>query len=142
MRVVFDIDGTIANNAHREVHAIAKDWDKFHSLCHLDPPIGPTLEILHALSNDRHIIEIWTARPDTYLKETCEWLHVNGIEHDVLMMRAAGDWRRAYILKLEWYLQRSPKQRPALVFEDHPETVRLLRAAGAIVHQVADRDHH
>lgn len=128
MRVAFDIDGTISNNAHREKYAERKDWDTFHSLAHMDPPIKPTLAVLHALSAIGNEIEIWTARPDTYINQTIEWLDKHDIEFDKLMMRREGDWRRAYIVKLEWYLQRLPGDR------------HLLRAAGCIVHQVADRD--
>lgn len=140
MIVVFDIDGTLSNSAHREEFAIAKEWGKFHSLCHLDPPITPTLAVLQALAEAGHDIEIWTARPTTYVQQTKQWLFDNAVDYHNLVMRKAGDWRHAYIVKLEWYLCRAPRDRPAVVFEDHPETTRLLRAAGATVYQVAERE--
>lgn len=138
MRLAFDIDGTIANTAHRQKYAEARDWDTFHSLAHLDAPL-PTLQVLQSLGAF-HSVEIWTARPDTYREKTMAWLDANDVDYEVLLMRKAGDWRRAQIVKLEWYLQRSPGGRPDIIFEDHPGTVALLRMAGCCVHQVADRD--
>lgn len=140
MIVVFDIDGTISNGAHREHLAHEKRWDEFHALANLDPPITQTVEVLSALYEAGHTIEIWTARPDTFKVQTIDWLKLREIPYHNLVMRQEGDWRRAFILKLEWFLQREPHERPQLVFEDHPETTRLLRAAGAIVCQVADRE--
>jgi hypothetical protein len=140
MIVAFDIDGTISNGAHREHLAHEKRWDEFHALAHLDKPLPETMAVLRALESAGHSIEIWTARPDTYMAQTREWLLKQLVPFDKLLMRKAGDWRRAFILKLEWYLQREPHERPQLVFEDHPETTRLLRAAGCCVHHVADRE--
>jgi hypothetical protein len=143
MRVAFDIDGTIANNAHREHLARERKWDEFHALCHLDPPIIETMDVLRALAfqNNAHSIELWTARSDNYMASTLEWLRKYNEPFDSLKMRRKGDWRKACIIKLEWFLEQPPNQRPQLIFEDHPETTRLLRAAGARVHQVAEQDH-
>lgn len=138
MIVAFDIDGTIANNDHREHLAQAKKWDEFHALGHLDKPLQQTLNVLMALDLNGDTIELWTARPERYRQQTFEWLQKHHVVHERLLMRPDGDWRKAYILKLEWYLSRSPARRPGLVFEDHPETTRLLRLAGACVHQVGE----
>jgi len=138
MIVAFDIDGTLANNDHREHLAQAKKWDEFHALQHLDRPLYPTCMTLRALSLEGHSIEIWTARPEKYRAETTQWLNTQGLPFSLLEMRADNDWRKAYIVKLEWWLRRTPGNRPSLVFEDHPETTKLLRAAGATVYQVAE----
>lgn len=140
MIVAFDIDGTISNGDHREHLAHEKRWDEFHALAGKDKPLPETMAVLGAMALAGHTIEIWTARPDTYVEQTRNWLLYNLVPFDKLLMRKAGDWRRAFILKLEWYLQREPHDRPRLVFEDHPETTRLLRAAGCCVHQVAERE--
>lgn len=138
MIVAFDIDGTIANNDHREHLAQAKKWDEFHALQHLDKPLQQTMQVLKALYAAGHDVEIWTARPERYRGDTTLWLANQQVSYSTLLMRKDHDWRKAYIVKLEWWLQRKPAERPTLVFEDHPETVRLLRAAGACVHQVGE----
>ena len=138
MIVAFDLDGTVADSSHRSKYAIAKDWAAFNALAYKDKEIKPTAAILRAMHQAGHRVEIWTARSDDNRAMTADWLAAHFLPYDLLRMRKEGDWRRAYIVKLEWYLQRSPADRPQLVFEDHPETTRLLRAAGAIVHQVAE----
>lgn len=140
MIVAFDIDGTISDGRHREHLAHEKRWDAFHSLLHLDKPMPETMAVLHALNFAGHEIEIWTARPDIYKVQTINWLVDHSVPYTKLLMRREGDWRRAFIIKLEWYLKRTASARPQLVFEDHPETTRLLRAAGCCVHQVAERE--
>jgi|SRR6185503_1387636 len=132
----FDIDGTIANNNHREHLAKTKQWDEFHALAHADKPLQATVAVLDALHDQGHRVELWTARPEKYRQDTEAWLQKHRIRYSKLLMRSDNDWRNAYIVKLEWYFKASP--RPHLVFEDHPETTRLLRAAGACVHQVAE----
>ena len=139
MLAVFDIDGTLANNDHREHLAQAKKWDEFHKLAPGDKPLEATAAVARALHEAGHRIAIWTARPDTYWSETRDWLNKHNIPWNDLRMRVEGDWRRAYILKLEWFLTSEVK--PDIVFEDHPETTRLLRAAGCTVHQVAEREN-
>lgn len=136
MIVAFDIDGTLSNGSHRDHLAKSGQWDEFHALCHLDKPYQAAVSVLQALGAAGHLIEIWTARPDSVQVPTELWLAKHSIPYDGLLMRKHGDWRRAYIVKLEWYLRREPAGRPALVFEDHPETTRLLRDAGAQVYQV------
>lgn len=154
MIVVFDLDGTLADNSRREhiahrAAAAAKHgeptgaiWDEFHEHIPDDHPVQAVADVLVALAmHPGHTIEIWTARPAKYKHLTVEWMKKHGLPWDVLLMREDGDWRKAYILKLEWFLKRVPAARPKLVFEDHPETTRLLRAAGAVVAQVNEGYH-
>lgn len=148
MIVAFDLDGTLANNAKREHLAKAASeaskrgensgpyWDKFHEQIMVDTPINPVLQTLRALYARGHDIELWTARPERFRDLTYIWLRDHAIPNCELLMRSDNDWRKAYIIKLEWYMTRERK--PQLVFEDHPETTHLLRAAGAIVAQVGE----
>jgi FMN phosphatase YigB (HAD superfamily) len=147
MIVVFDLDGTLCDNARREHLAhkahlangaeAQKIWDEFHEHIPLDYPVRPVLNTLYALA-EAHRVEIWTARPEKYRQVTTEWLEKLDIYPDDILMRKTNDYRKSYIVKLEWYLQRPKTERPHLVFEDHPETTRLLRLAGAVVAQVGE----
>lgn len=150
MIAVFDLDGTLCDNSTREHLALKattadpweKDaaWDKFHEGIPQDQPIWPVLHTLHALQGVGHTIEIWTARPARWRDLTLQWLK----KHDVLvapqrlLMRHDSDYRKAYIVKLEWFILSHATAKPNIVFEDHPETVRLLRLAGAVVAQVGE----
>lgn len=45
--IIVDIDGTIANNTHRQntLDTDPKDWDAFFSECHLDEPITSVVDM-------------------------------------------------------------------------------------------------
>ena len=65
MRVVFDLDSTLADGEHR-LHHIKKepkDWDAFFAKCRGDKPIDNTIELLRTtlLKLDTQV-EIWSGR--------------------------------------------------------------------------------
>jgi hypothetical protein len=147
MLIVFDLDGTLCDNAARE-HLARKAagaqpgpeknaaWDEFHAGIPNDFPNLTILETLIGLSLLGHTIELWTARPEKYWKDTVAWLTKYNVPYDKLIMRRDSDWRPSYVVKMEWAREKPP----ALVFEDHPQTVKLMRAAGITVAQVGDNE--
>lgn len=90
MRIVFDLDGTLADNKHREHFIIATedrtepDWDGFFEACDGDAPIWPAIETLCALYStwdrftQRNDIEIWSGRGEgeggSVREKTLKWL--------------------------------------------------------------------
>jgi phosphoglycolate phosphatase-like HAD superfamily hydrolase len=146
MLVVFDLDGTLCDNSARE-HLAKKAagappgpeksaaWDQFHAGIPLDTMIWPIAVTLSAFYLMGHQIELWTARPEKYRTDTDRWMLTRDLPYHELLMRPEGDWRHAYELKMEWAAERKPQ----LVFEDHPETVKRMRAAGIVVAQVGDQ---
>lgn len=146
MRVVFDMDGTLADNSAREHLARAaagsfgskneksEAWEKFHAGIPNDTAIVPVWATLVALHRDNHHIEIWTARPEQYRVVTLDWMRKYDIHHRVQLvrMRPNNVWMRSCDLKAQWF-----RETPVdLVFEDHPDTVAALRALGCTVAQV------
>lgn len=146
MRVVFDMDGTLADNSAREHLARAaagnfgskteknEAWEKFHAGIPDDKPIQAVLETLFALAENGHHIEIWTARPEKYRQATYAWMVNYDFHYSVMAvrMRPEGEWCKSSELKVKWF-----KETPVdLVFEDHPDTVAALRALGCTVAQV------
>ena len=81
MRVVFDLDGTLANDQARKHHIEKdpKDWDAYFEACHTDTPNMVVVQLLHALANHGHIIEIWSGRScgpmmARWRQKTVKWL--------------------------------------------------------------------
>ena len=142
MRVVFDLDGTLANCDHR-LHYLEnkspENWRRFFEACPLDEPIEKVIEIAKALASAGHEIEVWTARCDSVRAETERWLEEHGIPNVLLIMREAGDHRNDDILKREW-LDTAENEGPPvdLVLEDRQRLVDMYRAAGVTCLQVAD----
>lgn len=144
LRVVFDLDGTIADDRHREPYLKQrpKQWEEYYSLCSLDLPIWPTIAIFRMmLANPRTFrsVAIWTGRVDTTRADTEDWLRTYATSRPVrLIMRPAGNRTDDDDLKRTWlYEARQRGEAPDLVFEDRSRVVAMWRAEGVTCHQVA-----
>ncbi len=141
MRIVFDIDGTLADCTHRlhHIQKDQKDWDAFFSGCREDSPILETITVCQALYTDHHDIEFWTGRPRRTRVATREWLAVHvgwWAKNRPLKMRGDEDRRPDTLLKVG-YIGYLP---PDLVFEDRQGVVDAYRERGLTVYQVATGD--
>ena len=166
MRIVFDLDGTLADGMHREhfITGETKDWDAFFEACDGDLPIVPTIECLHALHSPhgdagRHTIEIWSGRGEgeggSVRRKTHDWLIkcVGVLARDPEMshgtyffgdhtidvrMRGHKDYTGDHDLKKRWLNEaRAAGRPPELVFEDRDRVVAMWRAEGIPCFHVA-----
>ena len=113
MFIVFDLDSTLADTAHRQ-HILdngdrksSETWNAFFDACDQDPPIQPIIDVLHALSvMPFHRVEIWTGRSDRVREKTMTWLHQHVssgfLAKASVRMRPEGDHRSDTELKIEW----------------------------------------
>ena len=140
MFIVFDLDGTLANDGHRSHLAKAGEWDAYFDACHLDAHIPHVIQVLCDLAGAGHRIEIWSGRGcgprNVVLDKTVAWLKAIGIYQHIggLLMRAHGDHRRDTELKTKWMANCG---KPDLVFEDRDRAVAMWREAGVPCFQVA-----
>ena len=147
MKVIFDIDGTIADCSHR-LHLITdkpKQWDKFHAECVNDKPIERILELLQAIRDDqdRKIVFI-TTRPYSSEDATRHWIktHTGLVSSYQIFMRKDGDYRPDDIIKLEILERENIKPEEVLfIVEDRKRVVDAYRKAGYTVLQCADGDY-
>ena len=139
-RIVFDLDGTLADNRHR-LHLIrgedqpVNDWDEYERLCELDPPVELVVELWGMYARDNHTLEIWTGRSEgkggATRDRTMRWLrtHVSGWVHiRELRMRPHGFYLPNHELKRRWYVEADRK--PDLILEDDPAVVEMWTAMG------------
>lgn len=102
--VIFDIDGTLADNGHRQ-YLLANGeykWETFFQAMGEDKPIEPIVNLckdLHSLK--KYQIHLFTGRPERYRKLTEQWLTWNNIPPLPLHMRQDGDVRQDEIIKEE-----------------------------------------
>jgi hypothetical protein len=64
MKIIFDLDGTLALIDHR-VHFLnreKKDWRAFYAACDRDQPCHPIIRTMLALYTTGADVEIWTGR--------------------------------------------------------------------------------
>ena len=137
--VIFDLDGTLALNEHRQHYVERptgeKDWDSFFDACDKDElnwPIAATLLTMLAAGLD---VRIWSGRVDRVREKTERWLSDNGLGHIPLKMRPDGDHRSDTVLKSEWLGEAS--QKPMMVFDDRDSVVAMWRENGIVCAQVA-----
>ena len=164
MKVVFDLDGTLADGTHRE-HFIKpppdwsgdpkdypKDWDAYFAACGDDTPMiaGGVLSDFIILG---YQIEIWSGRgegpataeaPRGVNRKTTEvWLEQHfgiyiGPEVRAIRMRAHGDLTPDVELKRRWLNEaRGTGWEPQLAFDDRDRVVAMWREEGIPCFQVA-----
>ena len=168
MNIVFDLDGTLADNTHRQYlldEGGPGKWDKFNAACDGDVPNSPVIEVAKALYRDGDHIEIWSGRSESVQEITLDWLwREAGVRVarmvpkkfdwqrrekwgsaewlvDRLLMRPVGDHRPDEVLKRE-FLKRSRERdfSPDLVFDDRKRVVDMWRSEGVPCFQVAEGD--
>jgi phosphoglycolate phosphatase-like HAD superfamily hydrolase len=136
---IFDIDGTLADNEHRQHHLEGenKEWDAFFEKQHLDEPYQPVLDVLHALANDRpgDAVIIVTARDERFRADTLEWInrHIPWMSSEDMYMRPLGDRGNDDLLKvkiIQNWLQRHPAYQVGAIFDDRHRIIDAFRAEG------------
>lgn len=140
--VLCDIDGTIADVKHRLQYAKGetKDWKKFFSLISEDTVRKDVQNILVAEYNKGRTIIFVSARPETYKKETLEWLHKNMLTFAwTVIMRRANDKRVDTEVKKQMLDTYFPdKSKIALVIDDRPSVIRMWKEEGLNVLDVGE----
>ena len=139
MLVVFDIDGTLADNHHRidYVRTTPKDWAKYDAGIHDDAVIEPVAEVFHSLKAAGNTIVFATGRNERTRDATMKWLQDNRFWNYTakLYMRAADDFRHDDIVKFKQLGQiiADYGKKPDMWFDDRPRVVRAIRARGVFV---------
>lgn len=142
--VVFDLDGTLSLNHHRQhlVQTIPggkKDWKAFTEASIHDDPHKPIIRILQSMvANDYRII-IASGREETVRDGTLEWFKKWKITFDKLLMRPEGDHTEDSALKRSWVTSGEiPIDDVLCVFEDRERMVHMWRSLGLTCLQVAE----
>lgn len=140
--VIFDIDGTLADNEHRQSLVVRSepDWDTFFSLLSMDEPKQQIVDLCNILyDSKKYKIFLVTGRPKRYKEDTQSWLIKYGILYDAIYMREDNDRRPDYVVKKEIHdIIISSGYVISFVVDDREETVRMWRKNGVICLQCAD----
>ncbi len=139
---IFDIDGTIADNSHRQswVKSKPKNWAAYNATMDKDTLIVPTAKVFTALRSANFNILVFTGREDTKKELTLQWLHDNNVYPDEIYMRKEKDYRDDAIVKSEMLDKVTDKYHIIGVFDDRPKVVRMWRERGLFVFNVLQND--
>lgn len=132
--ILVDIDGTVALRGTRSPY----DETRVHE----DRPNEAVIEVVRTMSDAGHQLVFCSGRTDACRAATEKWLWVHfgsAFDPAYLHMRAAGDKRKDSIVKAEIF-DREIRHRWRVigVFDDRGQVVRMWRALGLTVFQVAD----
>lgn len=140
---VFDLDGTIALNDHRQhfLEGDPKDWDAFFEACDEDDPNYAIIYLMRALNKMGFTIYIVTGRSGNVEQKTRDWLRHNRVPYDGMAMRGKDDYRHDTKIKpmlLQSLL--SDTQHVHAIFDDRNSVVEMWRDNGYQCFHVADGD--
>lgn len=142
--VIFDIDGTLADNSNRQaiLQKNKHDWKTFFEEMGSDTPNTNIVEIYNVLkTSNQYKMLIVTARPENYRLLTEQWLIWNNIEFDALYMRLAKDTRPDSVVK-QLILEEIIKDFDIrFVFDDRSSVVKMWRDAGITCFQCYDHNY-
>ena len=150
--VIVDIDGTLANIAHRlhllptlrtdgDYQPSGPTWADFHAAAVDDAPFIEMVALSNALARDYPII-LCTGRGEETRNQTTAWLTKHGVRFDQLRMRPVGDHRKDTVLKAEMLEAiKAEGFEPMLAVEDRSSVVAVWRAAGIRCLQVCEGDY-
>ena len=132
--VLVDIDGTVALMNGRGPF----DWARVGS----DLPNAAVIAAVRAMHAAGHAVVFCSGRDEVCRAETEAWLDLYvGVPYEALFMRPAGDNRRDAVVKREIFEQEiGDRWRIVGVFDDRQQVVRMWRALGLTVFQVAEGD--
>jgi hypothetical protein len=146
---IFDLDGTLADTAHRQHLLNDKDdpnrWRKFYAACVDDLPHRHIIEVMEALKAANCEVWIWSGRSDEVEKETIDWIckHTSfTMDTLTLKMRKAGDFTPDDVLKKSWWMDVHPDHRSRVLatFDDRDRMVKMWRDMHVPCLQVAYGD--
>lgn len=139
--VVCDIDGTIADNSHRQHYLEEKkDWKSFFLAIEKDKPIFKILKKIEKLYLDGFQIIFITGRPEEYRLLTQAWLKKYLHFNYTLLMRENNDWRDKIEIKKELFEKNLKNLKISIVFENDKDLCILWESLGLKVFKVNESD--
>jgi predicted kinase len=132
--VLVDIDGTVALMNGRSPYDMTRVGEDLPN-----PAVIAAVRAMHAAG---HAIVFCSGRDDSCRAETEAWLdEFVGVPYEALFMRAEGDSRKDAIVKREIFDNEiRDRWKVVGVFDDRQQVVRMWRALGLTVFQVAEGD--
>ena len=138
--IVCDIDGTIADNQHRQsLLKKYKDWDEFFRQMVKDKPLKKAIKLIENEFKKGKKIYFLTGRPERFRKETDNWLKQNiVIDKFKLIMREDDDHRNKVKVKEEMFKKNFSIEEIDFFLENDDELIALWNSLGMKVIDVKE----
>lgn len=120
---IWDLENTLSNSEHRNELALAKKFDQFHALFHLDEPRANNVQ-LYVECRKRHTTIILTGMMEKHRQNAVAWLNRYDLLPDVLIMRQNNDFRSSPEFKVGTI--QHLRYHPFMIFDDREDVVRAF----------------
>ncbi|MEU7575995.1 hypothetical protein AB0B50_00060 [Streptomyces sp. NPDC041068] len=116
---VFDLDGTLADTAHRQrfLERGPRDWDGFFAAAPQDPPLARGVALALESAEECEVVYL-TGRPERCRADTVDWLARQGLPSGRIWMRRDDDRRPARRTKLEILRDLARKREVRMLVDD------------------------
>ena len=129
--VICDIDGTIANNDHRQHYLEGKkDWEGFFSELINDEPIFPIINKVIEEYNAGKEIVFLTGRPERYRYSTTLWLKEYFNFDLKILMREDNDRNNKLKVKKEIFEKNFKAEEIAYIIDNDNDLVSMWSSMG------------
>lgn len=131
---VFDLDGTLADTAHRQhfLEGPKRDWAGFFAAAVEDPPLAEGVRMVLASAEECAIVYL-TGRPERCRRDTVRWLSRQGLPEGTLFMRRNDDRRPARRTKLDVLRRLGRKGQVRMLVDDDELVCDAAQVAGFAV---------
>ncbi|MEV6477103.1 hypothetical protein [Streptomyces sp. NPDC051657] len=131
---VFDLDGTLADTAHRQhvLEGPKRDWAGFFAAAVDDPPLAEGVRMVLASAEECRIVYL-TGRPERCRRDTVRWLSRQGLPEGTLFMRRNDDRRPARRTKLDILRRLGRKEQVRVLVDDDELVCDAAQVAGFTV---------
>ncbi|MEU6954569.1 hypothetical protein [Streptomyces sp. NPDC045714] len=131
---VFDLDGTLADTAHRQhfLEGPKRDWAGFFAAAVDDPPLAEGVRMVLASAEECRIVYL-TGRPERCRRDTVRWLSCQGLPEGTLFMRRNDDRRPARRTKLDILRRLGRKEQVRVLVDDDELVCDAAQVAGFTV---------
>ena len=137
--ILCDIDGTVANNDHRQHYLQGnKDWEGFFSDLSNDVPIYPVINLVNEESIKGKKIIFLTGRPERYREPTQKWLERYFNFSLQILMRPNENKKNKLIAKEEIFSTNFSKNEISYVIDNDKELLNMWKAMGLKTVDVKD----
>ncbi len=128
--VIFDVDGTLMDETHRKKYRDNKEWEKYFSLCDLDNPIQPIIDLTKEYRAKGYEIWVMTGRSNSVKDKTVDSLKKAGVEFDHIKMRGENVFIPDYILKPAWVAKYIGIERVESIYDDRDIVIEGFKKKG------------
>lgn len=148
--IIVDIDGTLADNMHRQhlapkrgtaqgvgaIH-LEPSWRRFFDAMHLDVPVPAVRLIVNKFYPLARVI-LCTGRSERFRRGTEEWMTTHNVMYDVMHMRADDDYRKDEEVKQDMLNRILVNHNVLFSIDDREEVVAMWRRNGITTFALPD----